>query len=306
MNSENQTTAQTLDLTPGAIEKYILNETLQHPLTTFSAAAAVLSGVYMLAFGANSTSLLLAVGAGFVSVGTFIFNYFIRGEKLAQKYVRERLEQQRANREQEIVAVRDGFKKIVSKEGEQAALELHQAYQKFKNFLQERETKSASMQAMRLMILAEETYLQGVEVLRTILEITRALKEIDVEKLEREVQSWQAQRQKIQSAGDGGSRELSALERRIELNQRRIDFYRQRQSALAELFVEAEACEAGLDEAYMQFAGAETAKALPKSNVDDAITRLERAVTAARRVETRIRNMQAGDEVYLTAGEKSS
>jgi hypothetical protein len=301
VNSENPTTSQALNLTPGAIEKYILNETIQHPLTTFSAAAAVLSGVYMLAFGANSATLLLAVGAGFVSVGTFIFNYFIRGEKLAQKYVRERLEQQRANREMELVAVRDGFKKLGATEGEQAALELYQAYQKFKNFLQERETQSASMQAMRLLILAEETYFQGVEALRTILEITRALKEIDAAKLEREVQSWQTQRRKLQNAG-----ELSALERRIELNQRRIDFYRQRQSALAELFVEAEACEAGLDEAYMQFAGAETTKTLPKSNVDDAITRLETAVAAARRVETRIRNIQAGDEIYLAAGEKKN
>ena len=47
----------------------------------------------MLAFGANQTSLLLAAGAGFLSLGTFIFNYFIRGEKLAQNYVREQLEQ---------------------------------------------------------------------------------------------------------------------------------------------------------------------------------------------------------------------
>jgi hypothetical protein len=306
VNSEKQTKSQALDLTPGAIEKYILNETLQNPLTTFSAAVAVLSGLYMLAFGANQASLLLAVGAGFVSVGAFVFNYFIRGERLAQKYVRERIAQHRANREHEIVAIRDEFKKLNSKDGEQAAVELHQAYQKFKNFLQEREAKSASMQAMRLLILAEETYLQGVEVLRTTLETTRALKEIDAEKLEREVQSWQAQRQRMQSDGDSGSRELGALDRRIELNQRRIAFYRQRHSALAELFAEAEACEAGLEEAYMQFAGAESTTSLPKPNVDDAITRLETAVAAARRVETRIRNMQADDEVYLTAGEKAN
>jgi hypothetical protein len=52
----------------------------------------------------------------------------------------------------------------------------------------------------------------------------------------------------------------------------------------------------------MQFAGAESATTLPKSNVDNAITRLETAVSAARRVETRIRNMQTQDEIYLSAG----
>jgi len=290
------------DLTPRAIEKYILNETLQNPLTTFSAAVAVLSGLYMLAFGANNASILLALGAGVLSAGTFIFNYFIRGEQLAQKFVREQLEQQRAGREHEIVTIREEFRKLNFQEGEQAAMELHQAYQKFKNFLQERAAKNASMPAMRLQILAEETYFQGVEVLRTTLETARALKEIDVAKLEREVQDWQKQKQKFQNSTD---RELNALERRIELNQQRINSYRHRQSALAELFAEAEACEASLEEAYMQFAGAEAAKSLPKPNVDNAITQLERAVTAARRVETRIRHAEANDEMYLAAAEKN-
>ncbi len=296
-----------LDLTPGAIEKHILTETLQHPLTTFSAAIAVLSGLYMLAFGANQTSLLLAAGAGFLSLGTFIFNYFIRGEQLAQNYVRQQLEQRRANRENEIVTIRDEFRRLNDKDGEQAALELHEAYQKFKNFLQAREAQGAAMmKSMRLLILAEDTYFQGVEVLRTAAEVTRALREINAEKLQRELQDWQRQRQKLQSAGETGKRELSALERRIELNQQRLDSYRQRQNALAELFAEAEACEASLEEAFMQFAGAESAKALPRPNVDDAITRLETAVAAARRVETRIRNMHADDEAYLTAGEKTN
>ncbi len=261
----------------------------------------------MLAFGANQASLLLAAGAGFLSLGTFIFNYFIRGEKLAQNYVRKQLEQRRANRENEIVAIRDEFRRLNDKDGEQAALELHQAYQKFKNFLQALEAKGASMmKSMRLQILAEDTYFQGVEVLRTAAEITRALQEINAEKLQREVQDWQKQRQKLRNVESADNRESSALERRIELNQQRINSYRQRQSALAELLAESEACEASLEEAYMQFAGAESATALPKSNVDNAITRLETAVAAARRVETRIKNMSAADEIYLAASEKDN
>jgi len=303
VNSENQNQAPPLNVTPGAIEKHILTETLQHPLTTFSAAIAVLSGLYMLAFGANQASLLLAAGAGFLSLGTFIFNYFIRGEKLAQNYVRAQLERRRANRENEIVTIRDEFRKLNSKEGEQAALELHQAYQKFKSFLQTREAQGTAMtKSMRLQILAEDAYFQGVEVLRTAAEITRALREINAEKLQREVQDWQ----KLRNTESADNRESSALERRIELNQQRINSYRQRQSALAELFAEAEACEASLEEAYMQFAGAESAVALPKPNVDNAITRLETAVTAARRVETRIRNMNAADEIYLAASQKTN
>jgi hypothetical protein len=293
------------ELTQRAIEKHILNETLQNPLTTFSAAVVVLSGLYMLAFGPNNASLLLALGAGFLSVGTFIFNYFIRGERLAQDYVREQLEQRRRSRENEIVIIQDEFKKLVSSEGEQAAVELSQAYQKIKSFLQERATKNISMSTMRLQILAEETYFQGVEVLRTTLATMRALKEIDVAKLEREIQDWQKQRQGLLNLAESDKRELAALERRIELNQHRVSSYRYRQSALAELFAESEACEASLEEAYMQFAGAEAAQSLPRPNVDNAITRLERAVSAAQRVEARIRTMQAEDEVYLAVGEKT-
>ncbi len=306
VNSESPTKPPTFDATPGAIEKYILSETLQNPLTTFSAAVAILSGLYMLAFGANNASLLLALGAGFLSVGTFIFNYFIRGERLAQEYVRTQLAHRRAKQENEIVTIRDEFRKLSSKEGEQAALELHQAYEKFKNFLQAREAKGSAMPAMRLQILAEDAYFQGVEVLRTAVGITRALKEIDVDKLAQEAQQWEEKRLELQKTGDSNAREAGALERRLELNQQRINLHRQRQSALAELFTESETCEASLEQAYMQFAGAEAAKALPKTNVDDAITRLETAVAAARRVETRIRNMSAADEIYLAASEKAN
>lgn len=300
MNSEKQTlSSPSLDLSSGAIEKHILNETIQNPLTTFSAAAAVLAGLYMLAFGVNQPSLLLTAMAGFLSIGTFIFNYFIRGEKLAQEYVRAQLAKQRAARENEIVGIYNEFKKLGAVEGEQAATELGQAYQKFKNFLQAHAATSASMQTMRLHILAEETYFKGVDVLQNALAISHALREIEVKKLEREVQDWQKQRGQLQAE----NRELNALERRIELNQGRIVSYRQRESALAELFAECEACEAALEEAYMQFAGAEAAKVLPKPNVDDAITRLETAVAAARRVETRLRNIDNGDQVYLAVGE---
>jgi len=296
VNSEKQTLSPPqLDLSSGAIEKHILNETMQNPLTTFSAAVAVLAGLYMLAFGFNQAFLLLAAGAGFLSLGTFIFNYFIRGEKLAQEYVRAQLAKQRAARENEIVGIYNEFKKLGAIEGEQAATELSQAYQKVKNFLQTHTAKGASMQTMRLQILAEETYFKGVDVLQTVLAVTKALREIDVNKLARELQDWKKRQVE--------NRESSALERRIDLNQRRIDSYRRHESALAELFAECEACEAALEEAYMQFAGAETAQVLPKPNVNDAITRLETAVAAARRVEARLRNVDRGDEVYLAAGQ---
>ena len=296
MNSEKQTlSSPPLDLSSGAIEKHILNETLQNPLTTFSAAVAVLAGLYMLAFGFNQASLLLAAGAGFLSLGTFIFNYFIRGEKLAQEYVRAQLAKQRAARENEIVGIYNEFKNLGAIEGEQAATELSQAYQKVKNFLQTHTAKGASMQTMRLQILAEETYFKGVDVLQNALAVTKALRGIDVKKLEREVQDWKKRQVE--------NRESNALERRIELNENRITSYRQRESALPELFAECEACEAALEEAYMQFAGAEAAPVLPKPNVDDAITRLETAVAAARRVEARLRNIDNGDQIYLAMGE---
>jgi hypothetical protein len=303
VNSESPTKPQTLDVTPGAIEKYILTESLQHPLTTFSAVTAVLSGLYMLAFGADQTSLLLAAGAGFLSLGTFIFNYFVRGEKLAQNYVREQLEQRRANRETEIVAIRDEFRRLDDKEVSRQRWNCT-SVSKIQKLLQAREAQGASMmKSMRLQILAK-TLISRRRVLALPPRLRAAAGEQRRE-LQREVQDWQKQLQRQRHAGGGDSRELSALERRIELNQQRLTSYRQRQSALAELFAESEACEASLEEAYMQFAGAESAPALPKPNVDNAITRLETAVAAARRVETRIRNMQAEDEIYLAAGEQA-
>ena len=296
------------DLTPASIEKHVLSETLQHPLTTFPAALALLSGLYMLLFTPNRAAFLLAFGGALVSLSAWIFNYFFRGERLAENYMRTRMQARRAQRERKIEDVRSEFRRLQSRAAVQAAEELRDAYQKVKNFLETRSSQGQMAGGMRLQMLAEEAYFQGVEVLVTAAEIMRALQEINVEKLEQEVKTWEAERQALQNSAEDKSRQLSALERRLESNRKRIKSYRQRESALAELFAEAEACEASLEEAYMQFAGAGSTLhgAATKQNMDDSISRLERAVAAARRVENRIRNQQAEEAVYLAAGEVKS
>ena len=66
------------DFSAGRIKKKILSDAIQHPATLYSAAAALLSGIYMGLVSFDETSFAVALGSGLLSLASFIYYYFIR------------------------------------------------------------------------------------------------------------------------------------------------------------------------------------------------------------------------------------
>jgi hypothetical protein len=92
----NQPTA--FELSKAATKKAVLSETLQHPVTLCSTGVGILGGVAVGLFGISLLPVGACLGGLGVGVGSWAFNYFVRGRSFADAYVKdiqERLASQR-------------------------------------------------------------------------------------------------------------------------------------------------------------------------------------------------------------------
>ena len=294
------------DFTQKAIYRAVLKDTLQHPTTLFPAVASALGTLYMGLFGLDPKSFAIAFGGALASAGAWVFNYFIRGEALAE----ERVAKLRARREQhrhaQVATLEAEWRAAGLPEGEQQARELREAYQKFEAMLEGRAAAGGTgLNAQRLRVLAEDTYREGVVILRMALDTWQALSQVDHDKLQAELEAWQEELRTVQLAGAEPAR-VKSLETRIESHQRRLQLYRERVESIDRLFAESEALESALESTYLEAVDLQGAGDLIGQG--QSASALERAVAAARRVEDRLRAREKpthDDEAYLTAGERS-
>jgi hypothetical protein len=300
------------DFTRKAIYRAVLKDTLQHPLTLFPAVASALGGLYMGLFGLAPTSLAVAFGGALAGAGAWVFNYFIRGETLAEQRVAKLRAQRERYRQAQVANLEAEWRATGLAEGEQQARELREAYQKLDELLNGRlqaaggETRTdRGLSAQRLRVLAEDTYREGVAILRQALDTWRALSQVDREKLEAELEAWQEELRTVRLAGAEPGR-IASLETRIASHERRLQLYHERVESIDHLFAESEALESALESTYLEAVDLKGAGELLGQG--QAASALERAVTAARRVEDRLRGMEGSpkdDEIYLAAGERS-
>ena len=301
------------DFTRKAIYRAVLKDTVQHPLTLFPAVASALSGLYMGLFGLGPASLAVALGGALAGAGAWVFNYFIRGEALAEK----RVAKLRARREQlqhaQVATLEAEWQQVGWPEGAQQARELREAHQKLDGFLKSRldsggpggRTADKGLSVQRLMVLADDTYREGATILHSALESYRALSLIDYDKLQSELEAWQQELEAVQATDPSGAR-IESLETRIAGHQRRMQLYRERVESVDRLFAESEALEAALESTYLEAVDLKGPDAMLGHG--QAASALERAVSAARRVEDRLRAMEGPskeDDVYLAAAERT-
>ncbi|MEE8523591.1 MAG: hypothetical protein V3T72_06635 [Thermoanaerobaculia bacterium] len=298
------------DFAPGAVNRAVLTETLQHPLTILPAAAAAVGAVYMGLLGPDAASFAATFGSMLVAGGAWIFNYFIRGEAFAERHVKKLRRQRETLRREELRSLESEWSTSGHEEGTRQALELRQAYQKLDEFLRSRfdGDGGSSLNAQRLMMLAEDTYREGVVILRQALEAHRALRLVDRDKLELELFEWRAELGQLRRSDADTAEDVRAagLDTRIAAHERRLRLIAGQEKSVEQLLAESETLEAALESAYLEAVDLQSPEAF--FNHGRAAEELERAVTAARRVEERLRSMSgptaAEDEIYLTAAER--
>jgi hypothetical protein len=284
------------DFTPRAVQRAVLQETLQHPATLLPAALAAVAALWSAAIDLSPASLMAMLGCGFVSVGAWVINYVGRGDTLVEQRIQQLLALREAYERREVEDLALACREAGFLVGAKEAQELTAAYHKLHQVLGEQWAGQGNAGRERFRVLAEETYRHGVAILQRALNLFRALQRIDVDTLERERQAWIGQR-----AQEGAS---ESLERNIEAHTKRLDRYRQREEELRALVAQLNELETALETTQLEvvdLVGHAAGEGLFES---DAAAHLERAVEAARRAEQRLRGFgdedTRADEEYLS------
>jgi hypothetical protein len=283
------------DFTPRAVQRAVLQDTLQHPATILPGALAVVAALWSVAIDLSPASLMAMLGCGFISAAAWVINYVGRGDTLTEQHI-EKLRTLRAEyerREIEELAVACHGAGFLA--GAKEAGELTAAYHKLHAFLVQQQAGQASASGERFRVLAEDIYRHGVALLHRALNLFQALQGVDVDALEQERQAWIRQREH-----EGPS---ESLERNIETHTKRLDRYHRREEELQTLLAQLNELETALETAYLEvvdLVGQEASAGLFESG---AAAHLERAVEAARRAEQRLRGFGGedarADEEYL-------
>lgn len=301
------------DFSARAVRKAVLSETLQHPLTIFPAAGALLSGLFMALISVNELAFAALLGGLVWSAGAWVVNFFFRGEEFAQDYLAKMRETRRRVRREEADDLARQCREVGFGEGAKEVVELKAAFVKLHQSLMRH---PRDLNAQRFEVLAEDTYYEALRLLRVALDTFKILRNIDVEELRRERETWDAQRQSVIACetADQAQRDLvDALTTKIDSHDKRLTLHADRENQLQRLLAECEVLEAALDAAYMESVGV-IGPDVGVSGTTHA-RELERAVTAARRVEERLRQVQAPsgqareqahdrDAIYSEAGLK--
>ena len=280
------------DFTAGVVQKHIALEALQHPSTLFCGALALLSTMYLGLIDFNEFAFTLGISGGLGALTSWIVHYFIRGEKLAQSYLRKLHEQRDSSKQKRGIEIIERCQRAEFKEGEQAAQELIEAFKRLADFLKKHRAKQ-SLTVQRFLVLAEETLNQGLQFLDKAVQLAQALKVINIKKLKNELKIWEKELSALQidsSKNDEAKKMvIQATEAKIRSHKQRLKLYTEREKSLKQLLAECEVLEATLDSAYLESVDMiENKSTLGRTNV---ASDLERAVKAARKVEERLRNL---------------
>jgi hypothetical protein len=289
------------DFSNRAVSHAVFSEAIQHPTTLFPAAIALLSGLYMGLVSFDETSLAVTLVSGLFSLASWIYHYFVRGEAIAENYIKELKEKRKDYKKQQVEDIEERCKAAGFTEGQQAARELLEAYTRLYQFLKEKSVKVKSKTAQRFMILAEETYDQGVQFLNKALVLYQALVQIDEKKLINELRAWQEEVKGLEKYKNKNEEQkdlvIQALQEKIDSHRKRLELFSGRGETLKQLMDQCEVLEATLDSTYLEVVDLIDSDPLMSVKHENAASNLERAVSAARKAEDRLRNLGKQQEI---------
>ena len=289
------------DFSNRAVSQAVFSEAIQHPTTLFPAAIALLSGLYMGLVSFDETSLAVTLVSGLFSLASWIYHYFVRGEAIAENYIKELKEKRKVYKKQQVEDIEERCRAAGFTEGQQAARELLEAYTRLYQFLKEKSIKVKSKTAQRFMILAEETYDQGVQFLNKALVLYQALVQIDEKKLINELRAWQEEVKGLEKYKNKNEEQkdlvIQALQEKIDSHRKRLELFSGRGETLKQLMDQCEVLEATLDSAYLEVVDLIDSDPLMSVKHENAASNLERAVSAARKAEDRLRNLGKQQEI---------
>ncbi len=179
------------DLSPSAVKRAVVNTVFQRPLILYSAVAACLGGVYALAIEASFLAIIAASAGGIISLLSWIWEFVIRGDKHAIRYVqryRQSLEQKRHE-------VLQGLSKELKELGLKDALKQLELFKnKYQSFVEVLDKKfdPSELTYMRYLAVAEQVFLGGIDNLERVALAIDSVSAIDVQHIAQRLQELES------------------------------------------------------------------------------------------------------------------
>ena len=280
------------------IERALLLDALQHPMTILPVTLYLLSILYLVllspVLGGTAPAIILISVAGVATAANFFWRYFARFDMKYAGKARELvalMEKEGGSREREIERLRDtlesGFAGLNRTEGLKALEQLNHVYDGLQPVL-ESQTVTDPMSVAHIPTLAEETYRQGLSVLSDALELTVAGSAPGRERLEREVADLEKE---IKEAKEGGghAEPLRIKEASLSSHRQRLDMLDQLQLLVDQLLFQAERCEASLHRTRIEVAAIRTGSS--ETNVDSVIQALQTTIHQTKEVQEEMKKL---------------
>jgi hypothetical protein len=219
-----------LSLTPQALRRAVLAQSVQHPAVVYPAAMGVLGGIAATAVLSSPMVVGAAVVASGVAVTALLVNVFARHDDIAGKYLRDLRERLARERKAQIEDLAGDLEAVAAAAGLRQLQRFVEKLTTFQAVLGEKLSPN-ELTFERFSAIAEAVFLAGVENLRSVHLAHKTMQSIDEAYLKRRIQ--EVERSTHEGPQLAGLREQLA---QVEVLRKRIaDRLGENELALAEL-----------------------------------------------------------------------
>lgn len=176
------------DLSPAAIKKTVLNTTMQMPMSVYPAAICVLGGFYSLLFGLDMIGVAALVGGGVVTLGNWMYEYFIRGTDHANEYVKNYRKQLEKKRLEALDVLQKDLQAISSDDGLRQLSLFRDKYDNFQSILMKK-LDPTELTYNRFLTIAEQVLLGGLDNLEAAAIAMKSVSAIKSDEIKKELES---------------------------------------------------------------------------------------------------------------------
>jgi ribosome-associated translation inhibitor RaiA len=286
------------DLSEAAINRWLRSEAAQHPSTLLSVCVAVASAGYLLllapAVGGGLWAAVVLALSGAAAAGSFLWRHTFRyAERYATRVQelmailqreRVRLEQEELDGLRERLSV--GFAAVGSVQGTKTLRDLHEEYAQLQPLLVRRDTDPLAIADAPA--LARETYRRGLGVLADVLELMRAARGPNRERLRDEIAELAREIKSLKGEESQRAR-VEVREERLASHRQRLGVLDQLQVHVDQLLYQAERCEASLHRARVEIAAIRAGASA--TGVDSVIEALQETIRRAKEVHEEMRRL---------------
>lgn len=258
------------DFSPHAVQKAILSEAIQHPMTVYPTGIALISLLYMLLISFDPTSFLVLFLTLPISIGSFIFNFFIRGRDLEVKYIQRLRKSLEEQTERALKDLRQDLVEHGELDGAEQVDKLKLRIESLEELLKEK-LNEGEITYGRYLGIAKQVYFSGIDNLQNVLNALKSIKAIIPNHVNTRLQKLKT----ISNPDNSVVEEITALETRKQLRENQL-------IKVKNLLLQNEAAITQLDKTTVAIAEMQTVKGKADVDMETAMAELAAITERAR------------------------